>query len=235
MTVECKIYSYEEDTDEFGVSHVYFNVMVKPPQSNAHVIRKRYSDFEHLYTALRERIDQPYAFPNKSLFNNRAAFTLERRVQGFTELLQIAVRIRPLPDEVPSFLEIPAPPLRVSTTAGAAERAGGGAGGDEVRVASPPTPASASSSLSPPPRHLGSPPAPAPGHAAAEARVKAYLPAIVGAALAVSVAASVVAVRSGAVDVSQSTAARCVTQPTHHTHTHTPRPTLNPSPPLFAG
>ena len=207
--IYCKIISYDEDTDEFGVSHIYFNLTVDDrKRGNAYTLRKRYSDFETLYNTLKDNghmdpSTSTYAFPNKSLFNNRSAFTLERRMTGFTELLQIVVQIRPLPDDVRAFLEIPTLSV-VSTVAAGTE-------GERVReadmhMASPPTPASSSSTLSPGRHHAHahahtlSPAASKDGAErlpAAEAKVKSLLHVIVGAAFAISVAVSVAAVRSG--------------------------------------
>lgn len=72
-------------------------------------LTKRYSDFSKLYNDLRSENPEKFAdykFPNKSLFNTFSQFTKLRRQEGFDQLLQRALSLKMINDEMYAFLEI---------------------------------------------------------------------------------------------------------------------------------
>ena len=100
---------YEDEEDENQTIHTYYVVLVEDrKRSLKYTLHKRYSDFLQLHLILREKSAEleAFRFPNKSIFNNRSRHTLDRRLEGFNEFLQLAVAMKPLPREVLSFLEI---------------------------------------------------------------------------------------------------------------------------------
>lgn len=107
--IKVSCFKYEDDEDDYGQLVVMYVILVEDVDTGAkHILHKRYSDFLELFTNLRElspEIDR-YRFPNKSLFNNRSQFTLERRLEGFNDFLQIAIEMKPLPDQFEEFLEL---------------------------------------------------------------------------------------------------------------------------------
>lgn len=103
---------YEDEEDENQIVHTYYIVLVEDRERSVkYTLHKRYSDFLQLYMILREKSAEldAFRFPNKSIFNNRSRHTLDRRLEGFNEFLQLAAVMKPLPKEVLSFLEIPDP------------------------------------------------------------------------------------------------------------------------------
>ena len=107
--IKVSCFKYEDDEDDYGQLVVMYVILVEDVVTGAkHILHKRYSDFLELFTNLRElspEIDR-YKFPNKSLFNNRSQFTLERRLEGFNDFLQIVIEMKPLPEQVQEFLEL---------------------------------------------------------------------------------------------------------------------------------
>ena len=107
--IKVSCFKYEDDEDDYGQLVVMYVILVEDARTESkHILHKRYSDFLELFTILRElspEIDR-YRFPNKSLFNNRSQFTLERRLEGFNDFLQIAVAMKPLPVQFELFLEL---------------------------------------------------------------------------------------------------------------------------------
>lgn len=69
-------------------------------------VEKRYSEFKNTYLAVKDFIPADYKFPNKSIFNNSAQFTKERRLRGFEELLHHMQRAENVREELHSFLEL---------------------------------------------------------------------------------------------------------------------------------
>lgn len=59
-----------------------------------------------MYLAVKDSLPSDYKFPNKSLFNNSAQFTKERRARGFEELLRIMQRTSTTRGELRLFLEL---------------------------------------------------------------------------------------------------------------------------------
>jgi PX domain len=89
------------------VSCFKYVILVEDVTKNVkHILHKRYSDFLELFTVLKDLSPdiENFRFPNKSLFNNRAQFTLERRLEGFNDFLQLAIKLKPMPEEVAQFL-----------------------------------------------------------------------------------------------------------------------------------
>lgn len=109
--IKVSCFKYEDSEDEFGQVVVVYVILVENVAKNVkHILHKRYSDFLELFTTLRNlspEIDN-FRFPNKSLFNNRSQFTLERRLEGFNDFLQLALRMNPVPDDTVKFLELSA-------------------------------------------------------------------------------------------------------------------------------
>ena len=107
--IKVSCFKYEDDEDDYGQLVVMYVILVEDVVTGAkHILHKRYSDFLELFTNLRElspEIDR-YKFPNKSLFNNRSQFTLERRLEGFNDFLQIVIEMKPLPEQAQEFLEL---------------------------------------------------------------------------------------------------------------------------------
>ena len=107
--IKVSCFKYEDDEDDYGQLVVMYVILVEDVDTGAkHILHKRYSDFLELFTNLRELspdIDR-YKFPNKSLFNNRSQFTLERRLEGFNDFLQIVIEMKPLPEQAQDFLEL---------------------------------------------------------------------------------------------------------------------------------
>jgi hypothetical protein len=107
--IKVSCFKYEDEEDEQGQLIVMYVILVECIMTKKkHTLHKRYSDFLELFTSIRElsqEIDK-FRFPNKSLFNNRSQFTLERRLEGFNDLLQLAITIKPTPRVLSSFLDL---------------------------------------------------------------------------------------------------------------------------------
>lgn len=74
-------------------SDAFEPVTPPPPQTSGsytYYLAKRYSDFKALYDNCVELLPGDYKFPNKSLFNNSAVFTKERRIR--VSFFSVAVR-----------------------------------------------------------------------------------------------------------------------------------------------
>jgi PX domain len=105
--IKVSCFKYEDSKDEFGQVVVMYVILVEDVTKNVkHILHKRYSDFLELFTVLKDLSPdiENFRFPNKSLFNNRAQFTLERRLEGFNDFLQLAIKLKPMPEEVAQFL-----------------------------------------------------------------------------------------------------------------------------------
>eukprot|EP01038_Epipyxis_sp_PR26KG_P009356 gene9356-12606_t len=100
--------TYEDSISSSGEIITSYVVVVSYDTLN-YIILKRYSEFSQLYLNLKDSYRQldDYKFPNKSLFNNSANFTKDRRLRGFDELLNILSKLRPLPILYQDFLELP--------------------------------------------------------------------------------------------------------------------------------
>ena len=85
----------------------YLMIQVYYTPKDSYILSKRYSDFSSLYICLKDYLPQSYRFPNKSIFNNNAQFTKERRLRGFDELLKRLLKSNPKSVEFQAFLEIP--------------------------------------------------------------------------------------------------------------------------------
>ena len=83
-----------------------YMIQVQYGSKAAYCIAKRYSDFSTLYQNVKDIVPADYKFPNKSMFNNSAQFTKERRRRGFDDLLQALASMEPLPEELQIFLEM---------------------------------------------------------------------------------------------------------------------------------
>lgn len=107
IRVSC--FKYEDEEDEQGQLIVMYVIRVECIMTNkTHTLHKRYSDFLDFFQSIRELsgdIDK-FRFPNKSIFNNRSQFTLERRLEGFNDLLQLAIKIKPTPKILSKFLDL---------------------------------------------------------------------------------------------------------------------------------
>ena len=105
--IKVSCFKYEDIEDEFGQVVVMYVILVENVTKDVkHILHKRYSDFLELFTVLRElslEIDN-FRFPNKSLFNNRSQFTLDRRLEGFNDFLQLAIKMKRVPEVTINFL-----------------------------------------------------------------------------------------------------------------------------------
>lgn len=105
--IKVSCFKYEDSKDDYGQVVVMYVILVEDVTKNVkQILHKRYSDFLELYTLLRDLSADfdDFRFPNKSLFNNRSQFTLERRLEGFNDFLQIAIKLKPMREEVAQFL-----------------------------------------------------------------------------------------------------------------------------------
>jgi len=87
---------YTEPTGEILTKYMV-RVLYRPTGDGndstiCYMLGKRYSDFKELYLATKDIIPYDYKFPNKSIFNNNAQFTKERRIRGFDELIKHLLR-----------------------------------------------------------------------------------------------------------------------------------------------
>lgn len=105
--IKVSCFKYEDSKDEFGQVVVMYVILVEDVTKNVkHILHKRYSDFLELFTVLKDLSPdiENFRFPNKSLFNNRSQFTLERRLEGFNDFLQLAIKLKPMPEDIAQFL-----------------------------------------------------------------------------------------------------------------------------------
>ena len=105
--IKVSCFKYEDGEDELGQVVVMYVILVENTAKNVkHILHKRYSDFLELFSILRDlsaEIDD-FRFPNKSFFNNRSQFTLERRLEGFNDFLQLAIKMKPVNEATVQFL-----------------------------------------------------------------------------------------------------------------------------------
>lgn len=101
----AEVTHYEDEVLTQGEVITKYIIRVKHDK-NSYIIKKRYSDFADLFFALKDLVPEYYRFPNKSVFNNNAQFTKERRVKGFDELLKLLCGQAILPQQLLTFLEI---------------------------------------------------------------------------------------------------------------------------------
>lgn len=107
--LSLSVKGYEDIDDGSGNMMTLYIVRVEEASKNVYyVLKKRYTDFSRLYTALKERFPEieAFRFPNKSIFNTNAQFTKDRRRQGFDDFLKILTTMNPVPTELIEFLEI---------------------------------------------------------------------------------------------------------------------------------
>ena len=107
--LSLSVKGYEDIDDGSGNLMTLYIVRVEEASKNVYyVLKKRYTDFSRLYTALKERFPEieAFRFPNKSIFNTNAQFTKDRRRQGFDDFLKILTTMNPVPTELIEFLEI---------------------------------------------------------------------------------------------------------------------------------
>ena len=107
--LSLSVKGYEDVDDGNGNLMTLYIVRVEEASKNVYyVLKKRYTDFSRLYTALKERFPEidSFRFPNKSIFNTNAQFTKDRRRQGFDDFLKITTTMNPIPTELIEFLEI---------------------------------------------------------------------------------------------------------------------------------
>lgn len=97
---------YDDVISPQGECVTMYMVQVQYSNRSAYVIAKRYSDFANLYSLVKDIVPYDFKFPNKSMFNNSAQFTKDRRRKGFDELVKLLARYDPIPDELQSFLEL---------------------------------------------------------------------------------------------------------------------------------
>lgn len=105
-TIQAAVTSYDDITTPQGEVLTMYMIQVQYSSKSTYCIAKRYSDFSTLYQNVKDIVSADYKFPNKSMFNNSAQFTKERRRKGFNELLQLLIQMEPLPEEVQIFLEM---------------------------------------------------------------------------------------------------------------------------------
>lgn len=112
------VVDHKEDVDITGKTFVCYIIEVTgmlPAISSEEIlwtIRKRYTEFYQFYKALvaachNEPEVSAFNFPHKSLFHNHDIRTIERRKQGFEELLSLAQAVQPL--LLMDFLQVSAP------------------------------------------------------------------------------------------------------------------------------
>jgi hypothetical protein len=98
---------FEDITSTIGEVVTIYCVNVNYSENRTYVLAKRYSDFADLYASVQELMSgTSYQFPNKSMFNNAAQFTKERRLRGFDELVKILSRMHIYAPDFHKFLEI---------------------------------------------------------------------------------------------------------------------------------
>jgi len=92
--LSLSVKGYEDVDDGNGTMMTMYIVRVEEASKNVYyVLKKRYTDFSRLYTALKERFPEiiSFRFPNKSMFNTNAQFTKDRRRQGFDDFLKVII------------------------------------------------------------------------------------------------------------------------------------------------
>lgn len=104
--VQVTVTGYDEITTTQGEVLTMYMIQVQYGSKSAYCIAKRYSDFSTLHQNVKDILTVEYKFPNKSMFNNSAQFTKDRRRRGFNDLLQILASMEPLPEELQVFLEM---------------------------------------------------------------------------------------------------------------------------------
>jgi len=100
--MEVAVTHFEDYTEPTGeiLTKYMLRVLYKPPGESkegngskiCYMLGKRYSDFKSLHSEARDLIPSDYKFPNKSIFNNNATFTKERRIRGFDELIKLLMK-----------------------------------------------------------------------------------------------------------------------------------------------
>jgi hypothetical protein len=104
--LQVSVTHYDDVISPQGECVTMYMVQAQYSNRSAYCIAKRYSDFANLYQIVKDIVPYDYKFPNKSMFNNSAQFTKDRRRKGFDELLKLLARYDPLPEELQSFLEL---------------------------------------------------------------------------------------------------------------------------------
>ena len=90
--LSLSVKGYEDIDDGNGTMMTMYIVRVEEASKNVYyVLKKRYTEFSRLYTALKERFPEivSFRFPHKSIFNTNAQFTKDRRRQGFDDFLKV--------------------------------------------------------------------------------------------------------------------------------------------------
>jgi hypothetical protein len=104
--ISVEVPEFKDVTNSNGETVTYYVISVTNG-TIIHKINKRYSEFADLYKEFQNLPELSfYRFPNKSLFNNSANFTKERRVEGFNELMNILIRLTPISNEVLKFIAL---------------------------------------------------------------------------------------------------------------------------------
>jgi hypothetical protein len=104
--LQASVNSYDDIFSPQGECVTMYMIQVQYSSRTAYTIAKRYSDFANLYQSVKDIVPFDYKFPNKSMFNNAAQFTKDRRRKGFDELVHLLARYEPIPDELQTFLEL---------------------------------------------------------------------------------------------------------------------------------
>ena len=110
--LKIRVPSFEEkiNDDSSGTPYTAYLVHVSDVLHGTEwILTKRYSDFSKIFSQMNQLHPQVlanYKFPNKSMFNTFSTFTKIRRREGFDELMQVLMKISPMPEEVSYFLEL---------------------------------------------------------------------------------------------------------------------------------
>lgn len=122
--VKATVTHYREGKDANGEIVVMYIITVQAgPNSSEFSISKRYSDFAAIYNVFKDALPNDYKFPKKSMFNNSAAFTKERRLKGFQELLALLLKYHPGQDKVKEFLRFNPKPTDAPSQSGVLQSA----------------------------------------------------------------------------------------------------------------
>eukprot|EP01041_Mallomonas_annulata_P011637 gene11637-24368_t len=99
---------YEDVVDGGEIRTLYCIIVEHCDRSVGWVLQRRYSDFERLYDKVRYHyLDVAmFSFPSKRIWNTFATSTKDRRLRRFSDLLNILLKIDPMPSELKDFLEV---------------------------------------------------------------------------------------------------------------------------------
>ncbi len=104
--LQISVTHYDDVISAQGECVTMYMIQVQYSNRSAYIITKRYSDFANFYQMVKDIVPYDYKFPNKSMFNNSAQFTKDRRRKGFDELVKLLARYDPIPHELQTFIEL---------------------------------------------------------------------------------------------------------------------------------